>query len=39
MEEEDAVVMQGIEDEILASLPGDGTLSPTVLTRHRRDEA
>lgn len=38
MEEGDAVLMQGIEDQIIAALPSDGTLGPAVLTRHREEE-
>lgn len=39
MEEHDAVLMQRIEDKILAALPTDGTLSQVVLTRHRQELA
>ena len=38
MVEEEAVRMQAIEDDILSRVPNDGTLSETVLTRHRTDE-
>ena len=38
MAEDEAVVMQGLEDAILSRVPGDGTLSDIVLTRHRVDE-
>ncbi|WP_028264216.1 rRNA maturation RNase YbeY [Atopobium fossor] len=37
MEEHDAIIMQRIEDKLLQILPTDGTLSATVLTRHRED--
>ena len=37
MEEHDAIIMQRIEDKLVQMLATDGTLSKTVLTRHRED--
>lgn len=37
VEESDARQMQDLEDDILASIPTDGTLGPVELTRHREE--
>ncbi len=37
--EDEARVMQAIEDDILQQLPSDNSLTPVVLMRHREEEA
>ena len=36
--DEDAERMERLEEEVLASLPGDGTIDRVVLTRHREED-
>ena len=38
MEEDEAVLMQQVEEGVLAAIPTDGTLTDVVLTRHREED-